>query len=288
MDWDGHRPPVLPRRLAGNERNESAHEIDLTPFEHRAIAKPQTGVDADGEENAHFALQPGHDAPQLLDRQLTPPRMHLAALLDAVPDVRRDLRRAILDQDAPHHAEVCDRLVARGIADALEMRHRILLGVILRHRPNLPHLGMAFAHEVYERTVPRLSLAKTNRACRVGTVWALDERLPGVVERECRPCVLKLLEPALHAFELARERLQPLSLVLELERGDELGELGLGLPPVGCARALRVPATFDRPPRNIDASALLKGARPLAALLTPVAVSLAALDCLFASSYILR
>lgn len=72
----------------------------------------------------------------------------------------------------------------------------------------------------------------------VWTVWALEKRLPGVVERERRLCILKLLEPTLHAFKLARERLQPFGLILELEWCDKLGELGLGLPSfVSYARA---------------------------------------------------
>ena len=72
MDGDRHRPPVLPRRLAGTERNESAHEIDLTPFEHRAIAKPQASVDADGEKNAFatfFGYQHAYRAADKLLRE---------------------------------------------------------------------------------------------------------------------------------------------------------------------------------------------------------------------------
>ena len=68
VDGDLHAG-AMPGGLGGYERNEAADQIDVPPLQGGAVAEAEPRVDADREEDAHFALERGADAPQLLNRQ---------------------------------------------------------------------------------------------------------------------------------------------------------------------------------------------------------------------------
>ena len=144
VDGDLHAG-AMPGGLGGYERNEAADQIDVPPLQGGAVAEAEPSVDSDREENAHFALKRGADAPQLLNRQFAAGVDGDVLLLDFLPGIVPD-EPSFLLQGLPHAAEEDEVMVERVGLNLVGKVGGELVDDGRGDVPELDHVGVVFLH----------------------------------------------------------------------------------------------------------------------------------------------
>ena len=141
---------AMPDGLDGYERDESTDQIDVSPLQGGAVAEAEPRVDSDREEDAHFTLERGADAFQLLDRQFAAGVDGDALLLDFLPGIVPD-EPGFLLQSLPHAAEEDKVVVERAGPNLVGKVSCELVDDGRSDGTELDHVGVVFLHPLDQR-----------------------------------------------------------------------------------------------------------------------------------------